>query len=59
MTESADCLYFSLTGYADDARARADALAIPLFVLDLTGTPRPVNAPADALDTTGGDDRAS
>ncbi|MFC9684382.1 hypothetical protein [Streptomyces sp. NPDC056948] len=53
MTESADCLYFSLAGYADDALARADALAIPLFVLDLTGTPRPVNAPADALYTTG------
>ncbi|MGW0862030.1 hypothetical protein [Streptomyces koelreuteriae] len=53
MTESADCLYFSLAGYADDARARADALGIPLFVLDLTGTPRPVNAPAEALATTG------
>ncbi|MFH8655665.1 hypothetical protein [Streptomyces afghaniensis] len=49
MTESADCLCFSLAGYADDARARADALGIPLFVLDLTGTPRPVNAPAGAL----------
>ncbi|MFI6376148.1 hypothetical protein [Streptomyces sp. NPDC050546] len=58
MTESADCLYFSLTGYADDARARADALAVPLFVLDLTGTPRPVNAPADALATGGTGDRA-
>ncbi|GAA2574223.1 MULTISPECIES: hypothetical protein [Streptomyces] len=57
MTESADCLYFSLAGYANDARARADALGIPLFVLDPTGTPRPVNAPADALDTTGSDDR--
>ncbi|GAA2308968.1 hypothetical protein GCM10010234_61050 [Streptomyces hawaiiensis] len=53
MTESADCLYFSLAGYADDARARADALGVALFVLDLTGTPRPVNAPADALATTG------
>ncbi|MFJ4973861.1 hypothetical protein ACIP6X_00685 [Streptomyces coeruleorubidus] len=58
MTESADCLYFSLAGYADDARARADALGIPLFVLDLTGTPRPVNAPADALDATGTENRA-
>ncbi|MFF7307901.1 hypothetical protein [Streptomyces sp. NPDC008137] len=58
MAESADCLYFSLTGYADDARARADALAVPLFVLDLTGTPRPVNAPADALATGGTGDRA-
>ncbi|SMQ19850.1 hypothetical protein SAMN06272771_6338 [Streptomyces sp. Ag82_O1-12] len=53
MTESADCLYFSLAGYADDARARADALGVPLFVLDLTGTPRPVNAPAETLAATG------
>ncbi|GGT56928.1 hypothetical protein GCM10010256_12100 [Streptomyces coeruleorubidus] len=58
MTESAECLYFSLVGYADDARARADALGIPLFVLDLTGTPRPVNSPADALDATGTQNRA-
>ncbi|WOT33252.1 hypothetical protein [Streptomyces coeruleorubidus] len=58
MTESADCLYFSLVGYVDDARARADALGIPLFVLDLTGTPRPVNSPADALDATGTENRA-
>ncbi|MDQ0717229.1 hypothetical protein QFZ55_006681 [Streptomyces luteogriseus] len=49
MTESADCLYFSLAGYADDACARADSLGVPLFVLDLTGTPRPVNAPAETL----------
>jgi hypothetical protein len=49
MTESADCLCFSLTGYADDARARADTLGVPLFILDLTGTPRPVNTPAEAL----------
>lgn len=57
MTESAQCLYFSLAGYAADARARADALGIPLFVLDLTGTPRPVNSPADTLVTTGATDR--
>lgn len=53
MTESTDCVYFSLAGYADDARVRADALGIPLFVLDLTGTPQPVNDLADELDTTG------
>ncbi|MET8167649.1 hypothetical protein ABZT34_25895 [Streptomyces sp. NPDC005329] len=53
MTESADCVYFSLAGYAEDARARADQLRVPLFVLDLTGTPQPVNAMADALDTGG------
>ncbi|WP_327318699.1 hypothetical protein [Streptomyces sp. NBC_01235] len=52
-TESADCVYFSLAGYADDARARADQLCVPLFVLDLTGTPQPVNAIADALGARG------
>lgn len=54
MTESTECVYFSLAGYADDARARADQLRVPLFVLDLTGTPQPVNATADALDARGG-----
>ncbi|MFF6994400.1 hypothetical protein ACFY93_05495 [Streptomyces sp. NPDC008313] len=49
MTESAQCVYFSLAGYADDARSRADALGVPLFVLDLTGTPQPVNSPAGRL----------
>lgn len=53
MTESAGCVYFSLAGYADAARVRADGLGIPLFVLDLTGTPQPVNAVADDLDATG------
>ncbi|WP_371668398.1 hypothetical protein OG985_12510 [Streptomyces sp. NBC_00289] len=52
MTESADCVYFSLAGYTTDARARADGLGVPLFVLDLTGAPRPVNAPAAELDAT-------
>ncbi|MET8243868.1 hypothetical protein ABZV31_05165 [Streptomyces sp. NPDC005202] len=53
MAESAGCVCFSLAGYTDDARSRADALGIPLFVLDLTGTPQPVNDPADALNATG------
>lgn len=53
MSESARCVYFSLAGYADDARARADALDIPLFVLGLTGTAQPVNDPADRLDAGG------
>ncbi|MET9833997.1 hypothetical protein ABZ078_32935 [Streptomyces sp. NPDC006385] len=53
MTESSACVYFSLAGYASDARARADALGVPLFVLDLTGTPQPVNSLADELDATG------
>lgn len=53
MTESAACVYFSLAGYAPEARARADTLGVPLFVLDLTGTPQPVNGLADELDATG------
>ncbi|SBT88863.1 hypothetical protein GA0115233_100544 [Streptomyces sp. DI166] len=52
MTESAGCAYFSLAGFSPEARARADALGVPLFVLDLTGTPQPVNSHADALDAT-------
>ncbi|WP_328353864.1 hypothetical protein OG828_11535 [Streptomyces sp. NBC_00457] len=54
MTESAGCVYFSLAGYATDARSRADDLGVPLFVLDLTGTPQPVNGHADALDSPAG-----
>ena len=53
MTDSARCVYFSLAGYAVDARARAAALGVPLFVLDLTGTPQPVNDPADELNAMG------
>ncbi|MFJ9815738.1 hypothetical protein ACIRU3_10765 [Streptomyces sp. NPDC101151] len=53
MTESANCVYFSLSGYAEDARARADTLGVPLFVLDLTGTPTPVNAPGRELAESG------
>ncbi|GAB7105421.1 hypothetical protein JCM4814A_37350 [Streptomyces phaeofaciens JCM 4814] len=53
MTESSRCVYFSLAGYADDARAGADRLGVPLFLLDPTGTPRPVNATAAALDAEG------
>lgn len=50
MTESAACLYFSLTGYTEEAVARADALDVPLFVLEPSGAARPENAPAVALD---------
>ncbi|MFF7049962.1 hypothetical protein ACFY94_16555 [Streptomyces griseorubiginosus] len=52
MTESAHCVYFSLAGYTTEARVRADTLGVPLFVLDLTGTPQPVNALADELGNT-------
>lgn len=53
LTASATSVFFSLAGYADDARARADALGIPLFVMDLTGSPQPVNGPADELISIG------
>lgn len=53
MTESTDCVYFSLAGYANDARDRADGLGVSLFVLDLTGTPQPVNGAATELVATG------
>ncbi|WP_153543915.1 hypothetical protein [Streptomyces sp. RB17] len=56
MTESADCVYFCLAGYTDDARARANTLGVPLFVLDLAGVPQPVNDAADALNATGAPD---
>ncbi|MFG2682331.1 hypothetical protein [Streptomyces sp. NPDC048392] len=54
MAESARGVYFSLAGYAEEARVRADLLDVPLFVLDPTGVPRPANAPAAALDATAG-----
>ncbi|GAA2566307.1 hypothetical protein GCM10010424_04830 [Streptomyces lienomycini] len=54
MSESARCLYFSLAGYAREARVRADLLDVPLFVLEPYGVPRPANAPAAALDATAG-----
>lgn len=47
--EDATSAYFSLAGYAHDARLRADQLGVPLFVMDLTGTPQPVNDAADRL----------
>ncbi|MFG2720820.1 hypothetical protein ACGFW5_21360 [Streptomyces sp. NPDC048416] len=53
MTASACGVHFSLAGYARDARERADALRVPLFVLDLTGTPQPVNQAARELVSSG------
>ncbi|MGW6597623.1 hypothetical protein [Streptomyces sp. NPDC055036] len=53
MNASTTSVYFSLAGYADDARARADDLGLPLFVLDLTGAPQPVNGPAEELVSSG------
>jgi hypothetical protein len=53
LSSSAASVFFSLAGYADDARARADELGVPLFVLDLTGAPQPVNGPAEELISAG------
>ncbi|MEU8826668.1 hypothetical protein [Streptomyces sp. NPDC048636] len=53
LQRSALSVFFSLAGYAREARTGADALHIPLFIMDLTGTPQPVNDPADALIRTG------
>ncbi|MEV5977379.1 hypothetical protein [Streptomyces sp. NPDC052114] len=47
------CAYFSLSGYTPEARACADSLAMPLFTMDLTGTPQPINSAADELVATG------
>lgn len=53
MADSVNCVCFSLAGYEEAARARADALSIPLFVIDLTGTPQPVNSAAEELIAAG------
>nr|WP_324608761.1 hypothetical protein [Streptomyces sp. NRRL WC-3719] len=49
LASSSVAVYFSLAGYEDRSRARADGVGLPLFVMDLTGTPQPVNSPADDL----------
>jgi hypothetical protein len=51
--EDAAGAFFSLAGYAKDARTRADQLGVPLFVMDLTGAPQPVNDAADVLVESG------
>jgi hypothetical protein len=53
MASSVRGVVFSLAGYTRDARSRADDLRVPLFVMDLTGTPQPVNDAADELIRTG------
>ncbi|MFE9389011.1 hypothetical protein [Streptomyces sp. NPDC006784] len=49
LNDSVAAVCFALAGYGEDARARADELRLPLFVLDLTGTPRAVNEAAEQL----------
>ncbi|MFD6076186.1 hypothetical protein ACFWG5_11465 [Streptomyces hydrogenans] len=53
LSASAVGIFFSLAGYTPEARSRAAEIGLPLFVLDLTGTPQPVNEAADEL-TSGG-----
>ncbi|GHJ97323.1 hypothetical protein SNE510_68420 [Streptomyces sp. NE5-10] len=53
LSASAVGIFFSLAGYTPEARSRAAEIGLPLFVLDLTGTPQPVNDAADEL-TAGG-----
>ncbi|MEE1926878.1 hypothetical protein V1J52_01545 [Streptomyces sp. TRM 70351] len=53
MHASVTAVCFALAGYAAEARTRAEQLALPLFALDLTGTPQPVNGPAERLARTG------
>ncbi|MBW1596105.1 hypothetical protein [Streptomyces sp. JJ38] len=52
MHGSARAVCFALAGYEQEASTRAEAIGVPLFVLDLTGTPQPVNDAAQALVTT-------
>ncbi|GGO92466.1 hypothetical protein [Wenjunlia tyrosinilytica] len=49
LNEDCASAFFALAGYSRDARVRADQLSIPLFVLDLTGTPQAVNEAAEVL----------
>ncbi|WP_306768212.1 hypothetical protein [Streptomyces sp. S1] len=49
LSTSAVSAFFSLAGYTPEARTRAAEVGLPLFVLDLTGTPQPVNRAADDL----------
>ncbi|MFJ8586624.1 hypothetical protein ACIRD2_18495 [Streptomyces sp. NPDC093595] len=49
LAASAVSVHFSLAGYEEAARSRAEDLRLPLFVMDLTGTPQPVNSSADEL----------
>ncbi|MFE9739125.1 hypothetical protein [Streptomyces sp. NPDC006477] len=49
LSASAASVLFSLAGYTPEARERAAEVGLPLFVLDLTGTPQPVNDAADDL----------
>ncbi|MER7763230.1 hypothetical protein [Streptomyces sp. NPDC097619] len=53
LTLSLNSVYFALAGYTEEARGGAAELGMPLFVMDLTGVPQPVNGPADGLVASG------
>ncbi|MEO3974487.1 hypothetical protein [Streptomyces sp. CAU 1734] len=53
LVSSESAVFFSLAGYADDARLRADELGIPLFTMDLAGSPQPANDRASQLVSAG------
>ncbi|MFE9662586.1 hypothetical protein [Streptomyces sp. NPDC005955] len=53
LTGAERCAYFALAGYEDGVREGADALGVPLFVVDLAGVPQPVNGVAEELVSTG------
>lgn len=53
LNEETTGVCFALAGYSGDARLRADQLGIPLYGLDLTGIPQPVNEAADVLTRKG------
>ncbi|MBN3931630.1 hypothetical protein IQ279_18670 [Streptomyces verrucosisporus] len=57
LNESAVAVCFSLADYTRQALGRADTLGLPLFTLDLAGTPQPVSEAAHALLGTGGPHR--
>lgn len=49
LTDDSTGVCFSLAGYTTEARARADGLGLPLFVMDLTGAPRALNERAEDM----------
>ncbi|MFF7359287.1 hypothetical protein [Streptomyces sp. NPDC008125] len=53
LSASVSGIFFSLAGYEEAAVRRADLVAMPLFSMDLTGTPQPVNGAAEDLLGTG------
>ena len=47
-------IMFTLAGYNQESRNRADQLLVALFELDLAGVPQPANSAARELLRTGG-----